>query len=176
MFKRLGVVTSLFLLSVSALTVSSRAQQTLGGITGVVSDSSGGVLSHVAVTVVDNQTGLTRNTKTNNSGSYLFPNLPIGDYGLTFAFTGFETQKVPSIVVQANRTATLNVQLQVGQASESITVEASPLMNAVDTTNGYVLDKAQIDTIPLPTGSFTGLAILSTGVNAELPGGTGANR
>ena len=43
-------------------------------------------------------------------------------------------------------------------------------MNAVDTTNGYVLDKAQIDTIPLPTGSFTGLAILSAGVNAELPG------
>ena len=42
-------------------------------------------------------------------------------------------------------------------------------MNAVDTTNGYVLDKAQIESIPLPTGSFTGLAILSPGVNAELP-------
>ena len=45
----------------------------------------------------------------------------------------------------------------------------------MDTTNGYVLDKAQIEAIPLPTGSFTGLAILSPGVNAELPGGTGAN-
>ena len=48
-------------------------------------------------------------------------------------------------------------------------------MNATDTTNGYVLDKAQIEAVPLPTGSFTGLAILSPGVNAELPGGTGAN-
>ena len=48
-------------------------------------------------------------------------------------------------------------------------------MNAVDTTNGYVLEKDQIDAVPLPTGSFTGLAILSPGVNAELPGGTGAN-
>src|SRR5271170_1345537 len=47
-------------------------------------------------------------------------------------------------------------------------------MNAVDTTNGYVLDKAQVDSIPLPTGSFTGLAILSPGVNSELPGGTGS--
>ena len=47
-------------------------------------------------------------------------------------------------------------------------------MNAVDTTNGYILDKAQIESTPLPTGSFTGVAILSTGVNAELPGGTGA--
>ena len=48
-------------------------------------------------------------------------------------------------------------------------------MNAVDTTNGYVLDKAEIDAVPLPTGSFTGLAILSPGVNEELPSGTGAN-
>ena len=53
--------------------------------------------------------------------------------------------------------------------------DATPLMNAVDTTNGYVLEKDQIDAVPLPTGSFTGLAILSPGVNAELPGGTGAN-
>ena len=54
-------------------------------------------------------------------------------------------------------------------------MEETPLLNAVDTTNGYVLDKAEIEAIPLPTGSFTGLAILSPGVNAELPAGTGAN-
>src|ERR1019366_7503310 len=42
-------------------------------------------------------------------------------------------------------------------------------------TNGYVLEKSQIQSIPLPTGSFTGLAILSPGVNAELPSGSGAN-
>ena len=65
--------------------------------------------------------------------------------------------------------------LTLGSVSESVTVEATPLLNAVDTTNGYVLDKAQIESTPLPTGSFTGLAILSPGVNAELPGGTGAN-
>jgi len=49
------------------------------------------------------------------------------------------------------------------------------LLSAVDTTNGYVLEKVQIEAIPLPTGSFTGLAILSPGVNAELSAGTGAN-
>ena len=48
-------------------------------------------------------------------------------------------------------------------------------MNAEDTTNGYILDKTQIDAVPLSTGSFTGVAILSTGVSAELSGGTGAN-
>ena len=42
--------------------------------------------------------------------------------------------------------------------TDAVTVDASPLMNAVDTTNGYVLEKAQIEAIPLPTGSFTGVA------------------
>ena len=105
----------------------------------------------------------------------LFSNLPIGTYTITFVHEGFDTQKFPSILVQADRTATVNAELKIGQVSTSVTVEATPLMNAVDTTNGYVLDKQQIDTIPLPTGSFTGLAILSPGVNAELPGGTGSN-
>ncbi len=77
------------------------------------------------------------------------------------------------IPVQSDRTGTLNVQLKVGAVNTVVSVEAVPLMNAVDTTNGYVLDKAQIQSIPLPTGSFTGLAILSPGVNAELSGGTG---
>jgi hypothetical protein len=77
--------------------------------------------------------------------------------------------------VQADRTVTLPAKLTVGAATDSVTVDANPLLNAVDTTNGYVLDKAQIESIPLPTGSFTGVAILSPGVNAELPGGTGAN-
>src|SRR6202142_1639017 len=48
-------------------------------------------------------------------------------------------------------------------------------MNAVDTTNGYVMETQQIDNVPLPTGSFTGLTLLSPGVSAELSGGTGAN-
>ena len=88
---------------------------------------------------------------------------------------GFSAVKFPGIVVQADRTDTLPVQLAIGAATDSVTVDFNPLLNAVDTTNGYVLDKEQIQSIPLPTGSFTGVAILSPGVNAELPGGSGAN-
>ncbi|MGA7316835.1 MAG: carboxypeptidase-like regulatory domain-containing protein, partial [Silvibacterium sp.] len=175
MIKRLGVSAVAFFLSISILTNCSWAQQTLGAITGEVSDASGGVLAGTLVTAIADQTSLTRTTKTNESGGYLFSNLPIGTYALTFVHEGYDTQKVPSITVQADRTATVNADLKVGQVSTSVTVEESPLMNAVDTTNGYVLDKQQIDSVPLPTGSFTGLAILSPGVNAELPGGTGSN-
>jgi Carboxypeptidase regulatory-like domain len=150
-------------------------QQTLGGITGTVTDGSGSVLPDTAVTIVGDQTKLTRSLKTNGSGAYDFVNLPIGTYTITVSQSGFQTERLSSILVQANRTATLNVTLKVGQVGTTIDVEAAPIMNAVDTTNGYILEKDQIDQIPLPTGSFTGLAILSPGVNAEVPNGTGAN-
>ncbi len=158
-----------------ALTSSARAQQTLGGVTGTVEDSSGGAVANTTVTIVGDQTKLTRTQKTDETGGYTFVNLPIGSYTLTFSHEGFDTQNIPSILVQANRTATVNATLQIGKVNEVITVEETPLLNAVDTTNGYVLDKMQIEDVPLPTGSFTGLAILSPGVNAELPNGTGAN-
>jgi hypothetical protein len=158
-----------------AFTPCSQAQQTLGGITGTVTDKTGGVLPDTAVTIVGDQTKLTRTQKSNSNGSYDFVNLPIGTYTLTFTHDGFQSEKIPSITVQADRTATVNVTLPVGKVGTVVEVQAEPLMNAVDTTNGYILEKDQIDAVPLPTGSFTGLAILSPGVNAELPGGTGAN-
>src|SRR5580698_8690225 len=177
MSKRQGVFAVAFLLSFFAWMNPGRgwAQQTLGGITGEVSDATGGVVSDVLVTATGDQTGLTRTAKTSASGGYLFPNLPIGTYSITFVHDGYDTQKIPSVAVQADRTATINAQLKVGQVSTSVTVEETPLMNAVDTTNGYVLDKQEIQAVPLPTGSFTGVAILAPGVNAELPGGTGSN-
>jgi hypothetical protein len=173
---RLSVFLLVSLFSILlAFTRVAQAQQTLGGITGTVTDSSGGVLSTTAVTIVGDQTKLTRTQQTNDSGAYDFVNLPIGTYTLTFTHDGFQTLKIPSITVQADRTATVNTALKVGEVGTTITVEESLLINAVDTTNGYILEKDQIESVPLPTGSFTGLAILSPGVNAELPGGTGVN-
>jgi Carboxypeptidase regulatory-like domain/TonB dependent receptor len=167
------IASSLWMLF--AFAPSTWAQQTLGGITGTVMESTGSVLPGTLVTLVGDETTLTRTRTSSATGSYDFVNLPIGAYTLTFSHEGFQTQRVPSIVVQANRTATVNTTMRVGQVATTITVEETPLVNSVDTTNGYILDRAQIEAVPLPTGSFTGLAILSPGVNAELPAGTGAN-
>lgn len=152
-----------------------QAQQTLGGITGAVIDASGSVIANVEIAVIGEQTALTRMLRSDSTGSYAFVNLPIGTYTLTYRAEGFDVQKTQHIMVQADRTVTVNAQLRVGQTSETIEVEASPLMNAVDTTYGYVLDHTEIEQTPLPTGSFTGLALLSAGVSAELSGGTGVN-
>ncbi len=100
------------------------AQQTLGGITGEVTDASGGVIPNATVTVVDEQTSLTRTAKTNGAGVYSFVNLPIDTYTLTFTADGFDMQKTPHITVQADRTATVNAALKVGQTSVTVEVEA----------------------------------------------------
>ena len=131
----------------------SQAQQTFGGITGTVSDTSGGLIAGVTIKFVEEHTGLSRETKTGAAGEYLFPDLPIGEYSLTYTNQGFESQKLPHIGVQGQRTVTLNVQLKPGSTSTTIEVQETPLLNAVDTTNGYILERSQIDSIPLPTGS-----------------------
>ncbi len=171
LFSTLLVLLSVVLLQPLAL----HAQQTLGGITGTVIDPSGSAVPGAEVKATSEDTKLERSTQSNAQGTYSMVDLPIGKYTVTFTLQGFSTEKVPGILVQADRTVTLPAQLAVGAVADSVEVDVNPLLNAVDTTNGYVLDRAQIENIPLPTGSFTGVAILSPGVNAELPGGTGVN-
>src|SRR5580704_7915315 len=172
-FALLCLVTFLWIFL--ALAPHARAQQTLGGITGTITDDSGAVIPAATVTIVGDQTKLTRTAGTSDTGAYTFSNLPIGSYTITVTHTGFQTLSVPMIQVTADRTATVNGTLKIGEVGQTVTVEETPLVNAVDVTNGYVLEKQQLDAIPLPTGSFTGVAILSPGVNAELSPGTGAN-
>ena len=90
----------------------TQAQQTLGGITGAVTDTSGAVVPGTTVTVVGDQTGSRAHRLPSDSGVYLFVNLPIGTYTMTFKHESFETQKIPSITVQANRTVTVNAALK----------------------------------------------------------------
>jgi len=167
----LAVLFSVLLLQPQAM----QAQQTLGGITGTVIDPSGSAVPDAEVKATSEDTKLERSTRSNAQGVYNLNDLPLGKFTVTFTKEGFSSERYPGILVQADRTVSLQAQLKVGTVADSVEVDVNPLLNAVDTTNGYVLDKAQIEQIPLPTGSFTGLAILSPGVNAELPGGTGVN-
>ncbi len=151
------------------------AQQTVGNINGTVLDASGGAVAGTQISLLNVNTGLVRQSRTNSSGQYFFFGLPIGTYQLSFRKTGFKKVVHTGILVQANRTATLTVTLQPGSISTTVTVTATPLLNRVNTTNGYILTPHTIQTIPLGTGSFTQLATLSPGVNADLLSGSGTN-
>ena len=110
-----------------------------------------------------------------NDGSFSFADLPIGTYEVTFSKSGFQTAVFPQILVQGSRTTSLNAQLSPGRTTESITVNATPLLNETDTANGYTMGANQIESVPLGTGSFTQLAIQAPGVSADFLSGSGSN-
>ena len=159
---------SLVLLVVLVCTASGLAQQTLGSINGTVLDTTGAAVPGATITVKNTGTNLSRVTTSQSTGFFQIFNLPIGSYVVTVTHAGFQTTEVKGINVQEARATTISPTLQIGEVSQSIEVTATPLLNATDTTNGYTLDSAQIDLTPLATGSFTQLAVLSPGVNAEL--------
>lgn len=151
------------------------AQQSLGNIEGTVLDNSGAVLPQVVVKAKDEATNLQLTATSNSNGVYRFLNLPIGNYTVSFSKADFKTEVHSPVVVSGNRTTTESATLKVGAATTTVEVVASNSLNQVDTTNGYVLSESVIENAPLGTGSFTQLAILSPGVNADLLGGSGSN-
>src|SRR5579859_1272451 len=152
-----------------------RAQQTLGSINGTVADVSGGVLGKVTVKVHNAETNLEQAAVTKDDGSFLIVGLPIGKYSVSFSRDGFKTEVHDQILVQGGLTATVNGSLQPGEVTAQVTVSATPLLNQTDTTNGYTLGSEIIENTPLGTGSFTQLALLSPGVNADFLTGSGTN-
>src|SRR5579863_2919486 len=163
------------LLSLLFLAHTAIGQQTLGSLNGTITDASGAVLPGTSVKARALATNLEVSAQSKNDGSFSIADLPIGRYEVTFTKDGFQKAVYPEIVVQGNRTTTLNSQLKPGAVSSTVTVEATPLLNQTDTTTGYSLDEVQITNTPLGTGSFTQLAILSPGVSADLLNTAGTN-
>src|SRR5580704_17988843 len=153
----------------------AQAQQTLGSVNGTVTDSSGAVIQNATVKIHNLGTGLEQTVSTKSDGSFNIADLPIGTYSVTFSRDSFKTEVHSQILVQGNRTTTVNGSLQPGEVSVTVTVSGTPLLNQTDTTNGYTLGSELIENIPLGTGSFTQLAILAPGVNADLLAGAGTN-
>jgi len=151
------------------------AQDVLGGITGTVKDATGAAVPDATVRARNIGTNLEVVQHTQTNGSYSVQNIPAGAYRVTFTKEGFETETHTQVLVNANRTTTVDGDLKVGTVSTTVEVTATPLMNQVDTTNGYVVDQLTIQETPLGTGSFTQLAILSPGVHADMLGGAGSN-
>src|SRR6202050_2299782 len=157
------------------LTPFAFGQQTLGAITGTVSDPSGAVVSDATVKAVNLATNLQVVARTKTNGAFEIPDLPVGTYRVTVTKDGFKTETHTEILVSGSRTTTVDTTLVVGSTGATVEVNAVPFMNQTDTTIGYVVDANTIATTPLGTGSFTQLAILSPGVHADFLGGGGAN-
>ena len=84
------------------------------------------------VTLTGDQNGIKQTTTSKRGGTYQFQNLPVGTYTLTFEETGFQIEKVPSVLIQEGRTGTINASLKTGSNETTIEVKEQPLLNQTD--------------------------------------------
>ena len=133
--KRIGVCLSIGLLISIFAGVNAWAQAT-AQISGTVKDQTGAVLPGVEVTATQTETGAARMTITNETGSYVLPNLGLGTYRLQAALPGFRTFVQTGIVLQVNSSPVINPILEVGQVSEQVEVQANAAL--VETRNSGV--------------------------------------
>src|ERR1700681_1648619 len=119
---------------VLALSVGAFGQGGAGELSGVVTDATGAVVSGVEVKLTNSATGEVRTTTTTPAGIYTFPALPIvGTYTLEVGSKGFKSTKVQNIIVSVGTITSRDVKLEVGVATESVTVEAgAQLVQAED--------------------------------------------
>lgn len=131
-------------------------------ISGAVTDASGAVLPGVEVTATQTETGTVRNAVSNETGSFVLPNLAVGPYKLEATLPGFRTFVQTGIVLQVNGSVVINPALQVGQVTESIEVQANAVMVETKATGiGQVIDNAQILQLPLVGRQVTDLVVLA---------------
>jgi Carboxypeptidase regulatory-like domain len=151
---------SLALLPLSYLS----AQISQATLSGVVKDSTGAVVPGAKVELKNKATGLTRAVTTDASGEYTIPNLTPDDYSLNISMTGFKTIAVESLPLHTGDEATYNATLEVGAASQEITVGAAvPLVNTTTAEVSHLVPPSQVAELPLNGRNFWELTQLTPG-------------
>jgi len=142
--------------------------QAIGSFSGTVVDQSGASVSGAAVTATSQTTGVERATKTDETGHYLLPLLPVGIYTVKVDFTGFQSAISKDLRLQVDEARELDFTLS--PTSQSTTVEVSATAVAVETANpslGQVITSQEVAQLPLNGRDFVQLATLTSGATTE---------
>ena len=152
----------LFLFVAAASPICAQTSATLSG---AVTDSSGAVVSAAEVTIKNVDTGAVRNTPTDAAGRYQAPSLPVGQYEIHAAKTGFSEQIRAGINLVVGQSATVDLTLSVGQSSQQVTVNAdAPLVSVTTSDISGLVGGQQIRDLPLNGRSYDELLTLNPGV------------
>lgn len=172
--RSIGIRTAFAMLMVVSLCISMMGQSTNASLSGVVQDSQGAVIPNASVVVTQIDTGQSRTVKSGEDGHYIVTNLPIGSYRVSASSGGFKNVVVPSITLQVDQMAVLNLTLTVGSNTEQVTVTAeTPLLTTDDSSVGQVVQNQSIESTPLNGRNFWQLVALVPGASYT-PGGEGS--
>ncbi|MGA8270166.1 MAG: carboxypeptidase-like regulatory domain-containing protein [Candidatus Sulfotelmatobacter sp.] len=142
--------------------------QATGSFSGTISDKAGAVISGATVKAVSQDTGLSRDARTDDSGHYLIPLLPVSQYTIRVESQGFQTNEQKDIRLQVDEHR--EVDFSLAPASVSSTVEVNATEVAVETANptlGQVITSEQVADLPLNGRNFTQLATLTPGTTSS---------
>jgi hypothetical protein len=148
----------------------SLAQEVSAGITGHVTDPSGSAIVGATVNAKDLERGSVWSTKTNGEGIYAFPRVPAGDYEVRVEAPGFKAFVQERLHLDLNERARVDVPMQVGAISESVSVSADAALLQTDTTQvGTQINPQTIDHSALISRNPVALTLLAPGVVTPNP-------
>ncbi len=150
----------------------------VGAVSGTVQDQTGAVISNAKVTLKDAKTGITRETTSTELGTFLFPDLASGLYEVSVTASGFRTARLTSIVVSTSQTTDMRISMEVGAATETITVSGGEAQG-LETSSQLVASTLTTQTITqLPVANRSqvlNLARLAPGASPPAGGSTRYN-
>src|SRR5271157_2604869 len=153
------------------LASTAAAQKDAGTIVGMVKDSTGAAVADANVFVVDVDRGGTFETTTNASGEYVAGPLKVGHYSITVQKEGFKKLVAGPVALNVQERLAVDVTLQLGARSETITVNANELQLETQTSDlGQVVDSRRATSLPLNGRNYAQLALLGAGVAPSEPG------
>jgi hypothetical protein len=152
------------LVVLACMSITLHAQSITGTILGTVYDSSKSVVAGAKVTVTSTAQGWTRNAASDESGNYIFSQLPPGPYKIDVAASGFQTVSITGIELLVEQRARVDATLQPGAVTEQVTITANaPLLETDSNALGQVVNTRNIQSLPLNGRRFFDLALLSAG-------------
>jgi Carboxypeptidase regulatory-like domain len=136
-----------------------------GSISGTIKDPTGAAIAQASVTLVNSSTGVQQSSTTDGHGSYTFPVLPVGNYVLEVNHPGFKPYRRTGIVLDTSSALLLDVVLQVGERTDTVTVSDSEVhLETSSSQMGEVINSDQMSAVPLDGRSYTDLLSIQAGV------------
>jgi len=140
------------------------AQEVTATVTGTVVDTSGSAVAGALVNVKSVERGIVYSATTNEAGLYRVAQLPVGNYEVKVEKTGFSSVAYPAFALSLNQVARIDVQLKVGQVTETIEVTgAAPVLKTESTQVDTIINSATNDNLPLASRNYVQLTLLAPG-------------
>ena len=175
--KRSGALAGLIAAAATLLlvTVAAAAQQNTGTILGLVKDSSGAVVPGASITILNEETSLTRTVTTGENGAFRAPALPVGRYTVRAELAGFRTQSQRGLILEVAQELVVNPTLEVGAVpQEEVVVSAeAPLVNTTSSALGSVVNEQSMSNLPLNGRNYVDLTMLQPGISQQTLATTG---